>query len=145
MYKHLLIATDGSELAGKALTRGIELAKSIGARVTIVTVTEPFSASVPAEVAIVYPVEQYELAAEQSASKILSDASSVAAREGVRCETVHVKDQFAAEGIVATAQNFGCDLIVMASHGRRGFMRLMLGSQAHRVVTQSTVSVLICR
>lgn len=96
MYKHLLIATDGSELAGKALTRGIELAKSIGARVTIVTVTETFSASVPAEVAIVYPVEQYELAAEQRAGKILSDALSVAAREGIRCEAVHVKDQFPA-------------------------------------------------
>jgi nucleotide-binding universal stress UspA family protein len=145
MYKHLLIATDGSELAGKAISQGLELAKSIGARVTIVTVTEPFSANVPAEVAIVYPLEQYELAVEQSASKILSSASSVAAREGVPCETVHVKDQFAAEAIVATAQNCGCDLIIMASHGRRGFMRFMLGSQAHRVVIQSTISVLICR
>lgn len=112
---------------------------------TIVTITEPFSANVPAEVAIVYSLEQYELAVEQSASKILSSASSVAAREGVPCETVHVKDQFAAEGIVATAQNCGCDLIIMASHGRRGFMRFMLGSQAHRVVIQSTISVLICR
>lgn len=145
MYKHLLIATDGSELAGKAISQGVELAKGIGARVTVVTVTEPFSASVPAEVAIVYPFEEYERAAEQSANKILSDASSVAAREGVCCETVHVKDQFAAEGIVATAQKCGCDLIIMASHGRRGFMRLMLGSEAHRVVTQSAISVLICR
>lgn len=112
---------------------------------TIVTVTEPFSASVPAEVAIVYPVEQYELAAEQRAGKILSDALSVAAREGIRCEAVHVKDQFPAEGIVATAQKCGCDIIVMASHGRRGFIRLVLGSQAHRVVTQSAISALICR
>lgn len=109
------------------------------------TVTEPFSANVPTEVAIVYPSEQYELAAEQSAGKILSDASFIAAKQGVCCETVHVKDQFAAEGIVTTAQKRGCDLIVMASHGHRGFMRLMLGSQAHRVVTQSTISVLICR
>ncbi|WP_081625074.1 universal stress protein [Hyphomicrobium denitrificans] len=65
--------------------------------------------------------------------------------DGIRLRSGIRKDQFPAEGIVSTAQKCGCDLIVTASHGHRGLMRLMLGSQAHRVVTQSTISVLICR
>ena len=69
----------------------------------------------------------------------------IAKQTGVTCETLHVKDQFPAEGIIETAKARGCDLIVMASHGRRGFARLLLGSQANKVVTHSTVPVLICR
>ena len=99
----------------------------------------------PAEVAIVYPVEDYERAAAANASKILADASAAGAKLQITCDTVHVEREFPAEGIVETARARGCDLIVMASHRHRGLMRLVLGSQAHRVVTQSTTSVLICR
>lgn len=145
MYKHLLIATDGSELAQIAVAQGFALAKAVNAKVTIVTVSEPWTLAAPAEVAIVYPVEDYERAAAANASKILADASAACAKLQITCDTVHVKEEFPAEGIVETARARGCDLIVMASHGHRGLMRLVLGSQAHRVVTQSTTSVLICR
>ncbi|WP_045836986.1 universal stress protein [Hyphomicrobium sp. 99] len=145
MYKHLLIATDGSELAGKAVEQGFALAKAVNAKVTILTVTEPWGMDAPAEVAIVYPVEEYERAAAANARKILDDASAAGMKLQIACQTVHVKDQYPAEAIVETASTHGCDLIVMASHGHRGLMRLVLGSQAHRVVTQSTTSVLICR
>ena len=145
MYKHLLIATDGSELAQKAVVQGFALAKAVNATVTIVTVSEPWAPAAPAEVAIVYPVEDYERAAAANASKILADASAAGAKLQITCDTVHVKEEFPAEGIVETARARGCDLIVMSSHGHRGLMRLVLGSQAHRVVTQSTTSVLICR
>lgn len=145
MYKHLLIATDGSELAQIAVAQGFALAKAVNAKVTIVTVSEPWAPAAPAEVAIVYPVEDYERAAAANASKILADASAAGAKLQITCDTVHVKEEFPAEGIVETARARGCDLIVMASHGHRGLMRLVLGSQAHRVVTQSTTSVLICR
>ena len=145
MYKHLLIATDGSELAQKAVVQGFALAKAVNAKVTIVTVSEPWTLAAPAEVAIVYPVEDYERAAAANASKILADASAAGAKLQITCDTVHVKEEFPAEGIVETARARGCDLIVMASHGHRGLMRLVLGSQAHRVVTQSTTSVSICR
>ena len=94
---------------------------------------------------VVYPVEDYERAAAANASKILADASAAGAKLQITCDTVHVKEEFPAEGIVETARARGCDLIVMSSHGHRGLMRLVLGSQAHRVVTQSTTSVLICR
>ena len=145
MYKHLLIATDGSELAQRALTQGCALAKTVGSKLTIVTVTEPWRMNAPAEVAVVYPIEEYERAAAENAEKILADASLAAMEAGVSADTVHVKDEFPAEGIVQTARSRGCDLIVMASHGHRGLMELVLGSQAHRVVTTCHRSVLICR
>ncbi|HET6387938.1 universal stress protein [Hyphomicrobium sp.] len=145
MFKHLLIATDGSELAQKAVAQGFDLAKSVNAKVTIVTVSEPWRLAAPAEVAVVFPVEEYERAAAANAGKILAEASAIGAKLQISCDTVHVKEKFPAEGIVETAHARSCDLIVMASHGRRGLMRLVLGSEAHRVVTQSSTSVLICR
>lgn len=145
MFKHLLIATDGSELSNKAIGQGLSLAKSLGAKVTVVTVTEPFAASVPAEVAMVFSREDYEKAVVSSAERILQSVSATAAANGVPCEIVHVKNQYPADGILDLAKARECDLIVMASHGRRGIPRLVLGSEANRVVTQSTVPVLICR
>ena len=145
MYKHLLIATDGSDLAKKAVDQGLGLAKVLNAKATIVNVTEPWMVSAPDEVAAQFPVEEYENAATANASRILKDVADAAVLDGIVCETVHVKNQFAAEAIVHTAKARGCDLIVMASHGHRGLMQLVLGSQANRVVAQSSVSVLICR
>ncbi len=145
MYKHILIASDGSELAGRAVEQGLTLAKTLGSKVTAVTVTEPWTAAVSGEWAVAFPVEEYEKAAAANAQKILKSVSEAAARVGVECEAVHVKDQFAAEGIVDEAKNCNCDLIVMGSHGRRGIVKFVLGSQASRVLTHSTTPMLIVR
>ncbi len=145
MYKHLLIATDGSELAGKAVAQGLGLAKSLDAKATIVMVSEPWTSMVSGEAAIAFPIEDYERAITANANEVLAAAASAAKAKGVSCDTVHAKDQFPAEGIVDTATKQGCDLIVMASHGRRGLKRLFLGSQTNSVVTQSTIPVLVCR
>ena len=145
MYKHVLIATDGSELAGRAVEQGLQLAKLLGAKVTAVTVTEPWTAAVSGEWAVAFPVEEYEKAAAANAQKILAQVSETAARIGIACATVHVQDQFAAEGIVEEAKLQGSDLIVMGSHGRRGIAKFVLGSQATRVLTHSTTPMLICR
>jgi len=145
MYAHILIATDGSELAGRAVEQGLTLAKTLGSKVTAVTVTEPWTAAVSGEWAVAFPVEEYEKAAALNAQKILGGVTETAGRIGVTCETVHIKDQFAAEGIVEEAKTRGCDLIVMGSHGRRGVVKFILGSQATRVLTHSTVPMLICR
>jgi nucleotide-binding universal stress UspA family protein len=144
MYKHILIATDGSELAGKAVTTGLALAKQLKAKVTAVTASEPWTSMVTGEAAFAFPVEEYEKAAAENATRILGEVSAAAKKQDVACETVRVND-FAAEGIIETAKARGCDLIVMASHGRRGLARVLLGSQATRVLTLSTVPVLICR
>jgi nucleotide-binding universal stress UspA family protein len=145
MYRHILIATDGSELADKALAHGLALAKAVSAKATVVTVTEPWVAVAPAEVAIAFPVDEYEAAASARAREILAAATELAKKSGIACETTHVKDRFPAEGILDAAKEKGCDLIVMASHGRRGLTKLLLGSQAVEVLTHSTVPVLICR
>jgi nucleotide-binding universal stress UspA family protein len=143
MYSHILIATDGSELAGKAVAAGLALARELKSKVTAVTATEPWSA-MASEPALVFPIEEYEKAAAEGARQILASVAAAAAEAGVPCETIHVQD-FPAEAIVETAKAKGCDLIVMASHGRRGLSKLILGSQATRVLTLSTVPVLVCR
>jgi len=144
MYKHILIATDGSELAGRAVAAGFALAKILGARVTAVTATEPWSPMVTGEPGLVFPIDDYEKATAENARRILAGVAGTANDAGVACETVHVSD-FPADGIIATANGRGCDLIVMASHGRRGLSKLILGSQTSRVLALSTVPVLVCR
>lgn len=144
MYTNLLIASDGSELAGKAVTHGLKLAKALGAKVTAVIVSDPWTAFNAGDTTL-FPIEEYERACEDAALKILGDIAERAKAEGVACATRHIKDQFPAEGILEAAKSAGSDLIVMASHGRRGVSRLLLGSQANRVVTHSEIPVLICR
>jgi|SRR5689334_1105755 nucleotide-binding universal stress UspA family protein len=145
MYKRILIATDGSDLAAKAVSVGLQLAKALGAEVVALSATEPWSSMVgPEGSAFNFPIEDYERAAAESASRILDDVRQQATSMGVASETVHAKD-FPAEAIVDGANSMHCDLIVMASHGRRGLARALLGSQALRVLTLSSVPVLICR
>lgn len=145
MYKHILIATDGSDLAQRALEQGLSLAKLTNAQATVVTVTEPWTAAVSGEWAVAFPVEEYEKASAANARKILDDAQKIAVSLGVVCDGVHVKDQYPAEGIVEEAKARGCDLIVMSSHGRRGIAKFVLGSQATRVLAHTTIPLLICR
>lgn len=145
MYKHILIAIDGSELAAKALSQGLGLAEALAAKATVVTVTEPWVGHVSGEAALRFPSVEYDEAMAANATQILSKASALATQLNVTCSTVHVKERHPAEGILETAQTLACDLIVMASHGRRGLSRLMLGSQANNVVTHSAIPVLICR
>jgi nucleotide-binding universal stress UspA family protein len=144
MYKHILIATDGSELAAKAVTTGLELAKRIGAKVTAVSASEPWTAILMGDPGTTFPIIEYERMAAENAANILQTVSSAAKAAGVACETVHVMN-YPAEAIIDTAKSKGCDLIVMASHGRRGIARVLLGSQAVNVLTHTTLPVLICR
>ena len=148
MFKHILIATDGSELAEKAVAHGIELAKYLNAKVTAVTVAEswdPLSMAALAERNIPNPVADYEERMVASANRILWSASEAAKKLGQSCSTIYVKDSHPADGILETARAQDCDLIVMASHGRRGLSKLLLGSQANKVVTLSSIPVLIYR
>jgi nucleotide-binding universal stress UspA family protein len=148
MYKHILIATDGSELATKALDHGLALAKREEARVTVVTVTEPWSVfdiTHEARQGRRDPIGHFEEVAAAAASRILDDAAQRSRSHDVSCECIHVKNQHPAEGIIATAAERSCDLIVMASHGRRGMSRLLLGSQAYEVLSHCKVPALIVR
>ena len=145
MYKNILIATDGSDLAQKAIDDGLGLAKALGAKASAVMVTEPWASIAPGEMAFAYPIEIYEKDAAASAAKCLAAVDDAAKKLGLACGTKHLSDQYPAEGIIAYAKENNCDLIVMASHGRRGLSRLLMGSQAIDVLTHSSVPVLICR
>lgn len=149
MYARILIATDGSELADRAIDHGVQLAKLAGSEVTIVTVTEPVSivgggyATVVG--GVVEPIPELIEAQEKSARDLLQRAANRAAEQGLTVKTVLVDNSFAAEGIVATANEIGAELIVMGSHGRRGLNRLLLGSQTNNVLAHTELPVLVTR
>lgn len=148
MFEHILIATDGSDLADKAVVQGLALAKALNARVTALTVTEPrdaLSMAAIAEGQVRTPLADYQERTAAAANRILWSVIDKAKKLDVSCTTIYVPDRHPAEAIIETAQVQMCDLIVMASHGRRGLARLLIGSQASRVVTLSPVPVLICR
>lgn len=148
MYKNILIATDGSKLARKAVQVGLELAKAVGARVTLVTVTERWpivEVAAQAEMGVKDPIGHFEALAEEGARATLDAAAQTARETGIDCAQVHVKDQAPADGIAATAREVGADVVVLASHGRRGIEKMLLGSVANEVLAHSKVPVLIVR
>lgn len=144
MFKHILIATDGSELAQKAVVQGLELASGLEAKVLAATVTAPWT-TMAGPVPTPAVIEMYEKAAAENAARITSSVGEAARKKNVTCSTLHVRDKHPAEGILEAAKKSGCDLIVMASHGRRGVGRVLLGSVATEVLVRSTIPVLICR
>jgi nucleotide-binding universal stress UspA family protein len=145
MHRHLLLATDGCEFAQKAVARGLKLAEVLRARVTAVTVTDPVPQIVSSDASIMLPLQEYGRAATTHAARILDAATAVPSSAGVACDIVHVKDQYPAQGILDTAKTQGTDLNVMASHGRRGISKLLLGRQATEVVSRSSIPVLVYR
>jgi nucleotide-binding universal stress UspA family protein len=148
MYTKILVSTDGSELATNGITHAVALAKLLKASLFIVTVTELWPAL---EVGYSMShgnknvIQDFEDEAAKSARLILDKAGEVANSQGVECKLIHVPDKHPAEGIIAAAEEAGANLIVMASHGRRGVRRLLLGSQAAEVIAHSKVPVLIIR
>ena len=150
MYQHILISTDGSEVAQKGVDHGLSLAKSLKARVTIIMVTEGFPIYPHAEIAVAWvpgPAEmaQYEAGQREVAQKVLAAVEAVAKKLGVPADTVHFQQAYPAEAIVEMAKTRDCSLIVMASHGRRGLRKLVLGSQTSEVLAHSPVPVLVVR
>jgi nucleotide-binding universal stress UspA family protein len=149
MYKNILITSDGSELANKGLAQGLELAKAIGARVTVVTVTEawmPIGVDAAGLAVSEYALaEEYEKAEAVTAQRTLAAAGKLADAAGISIEKLHVARQHPSDAIVETARSGGHDLIVMASHGRRGLDRLLLGSQTTEVLARSAVPVLVVK
>ena len=143
MYQNILIATDGSELAAKAVTTGLELAKALGAKVTFVSVTEPRTHFVPVSLPPVLTEDDEAL--KGAAETVIANASADAAKINITCTSVYVPNEFPAEAILKEAKARNCDVIVMASHGRRGLARLVLGGETVRVVTHSAIPVLVCR
>ncbi len=145
MYKHILIPTDGSELSQKALRQGIVLARVFGAGVTALTVSPTFHNLALDPVMVAATPEQYGKDCAARAEKYLEAARIEAGIAGVPCEIQHVVHDHPFRVIVDTATTKHCDLIVMASHGRRGMSALLLGSETTKVLTHTKIPVLVCR
>jgi nucleotide-binding universal stress UspA family protein len=145
VYRSILIPTDGSELAGKAVADGIALAKGIGAKVTVLTVTRPFHVVTTDPGMLTDTPAQYETRLAIYAAKTVDAATEAARAAGVACEAIQVEGEHPYQAIIDTAASKGCDLIVMASHGRRGIAALLLGSETVKVLTHSKIPVLVHR
>jgi nucleotide-binding universal stress UspA family protein len=145
MYKHILIPTDGSELSNKAVLQGSALARAIGARVTIVTASPTFQTFAPDPFMAVTTPEQMRQLCRKDAMEMLTRAAETARNAGVSCDIVHVEDDRPYQAIIDTATKRACDLIFMASHGRRGVSAMVLGSETNKVLTHTQIPVLVCR
>jgi nucleotide-binding universal stress UspA family protein len=145
MFKHILIPTDGSDLSRKAVLYGVQLAKSSGAKVTALTVTDPYRAATMDAVLIPVGEEEYEEQSRRLADRAMEQAKMAAEAAGVPCETLREVHDQPYRAIIDAAHALGSDLIVMASHGRRGISALLLGSETVKVLTHSTIPVLVYR
>lgn len=148
MFKKILIPTDGSPLSAQAANAGITFARSIGASVVALNVTQPFAATIGFDgMAAAYAItdEDYEKAANEQADKYLASIVDRAQTAGVPAELRAVSNFNVADGIVQAAEENGCDLIFIGSHGRSGLSRLLLGSVTAKVLSLATVGVLVYR
>jgi nucleotide-binding universal stress UspA family protein len=147
MYKRILVTTDGSKLSKSAVTQAIGLAQSCKAELVVLQVVPPYPISY-FEGGIVLDVEEIKRIEAQWADNgqaIVDAVKKTAAAKGINTKAVVSKSGVVSNAIIATAKKHGCDLIVMASHGRRGIKRLLLGSETNQVLTHTTTAVLVVR
>lgn len=144
MYKRILVPTDGSEITAKAIQAAISLARLSGGELFVLSVKEPFPYSAISEMQPVPPQEFYD-AQERIAAERVKEAVDAAGAAGIRCRGHTVEALHPWEAILDHAATQGCDVIVMASHGRRGVAALLLGSETQRVLLHAKLPVLVVR
>lgn len=147
MFKHILLPTDGSKLSSKAVKLGIDYAKKSKARVTAVHVMPEFKLMVDDGITMLSPGlrKRLEDQGRERAQKMLEDIARQARARGVRCTTLCVSSDMPYQQIISVARSKKCDLILMASHGRRGLSSLLLGSETAKVLLHSKIPVLVVR
>jgi nucleotide-binding universal stress UspA family protein len=145
MYKHILIPTDGSDLADKAVEQGIMLAKLTGADLTLLRVTAPPAPLVVEGVVVAYPQEEVQKQVKARVEAHLGGLADKAKAAGVKVVQRQAEHDHPWKAIVDTAKDIGASLIVMSSHGRRGLSALVIGSETQKVLTHTDVPVLVCR
>ena len=144
MFKRILVPTDGSDITGKAIDAAIALAKSVGAQLYTISVKEPFPYSAISEMQPTPPQEFFD-AQERIAAKRVQHVVELSQAAGLTCHAHTVEALHPWEAIIDHAKRMECDLLVMASHGRRGVSALLLGSETQKVLTHSKVPVLVVR
>jgi nucleotide-binding universal stress UspA family protein len=148
LYARILLPTDGSSLSTRGAKAGVQLAKALGARVTVVYVDMPYASTVYGDAAVYYAgpsPKEHKRFSEEVAKKAFAPVLREARRAGVDCSTLLAVNSKPSEGILKTARARKSDAIVMASHGRSGLGRLFLGSETQRVLGHSRIPVLVIR
>jgi nucleotide-binding universal stress UspA family protein len=147
VYKHILVATDGSKLSAKAVAHAIDLAQALGAKLTAFYASPDYPMPAYADGVVYEPVSRKEYAAlcKKEADKILDPVKLKAESAGLEFNAVHTISPAPWEAILATAKKQKCEAIVMASHGRRGVSALLLGSETQKVLTHSKLPVIVVR
>ena len=147
MFKNVLVPTDGSKLSMKAVDKAIEFSVATGAGLTLMTVIPPYAVMAAGDGYVLEPIssEAWDKVMKDRAEKILAAAEKRAKAKGLSVQLMFVRNSLAYDGIIAAAKKRKCDLIIMASHGRRGLSALLLGSETTKVLTHSTIPVLVCR
>jgi len=147
MFRNILVPTDGSALSRKAIRGAVQLAREQKARVTALYVAAPYNPRISDETSVVHFVspQAYAETARITARWYLQAIEKAASAAGVPCDSVHAFNDLPFEEIIRTARRRKCDLIYMASHGRRGISRLLLGSETSKVLAHSKVPVIVCR
>jgi len=144
MFKHILLPTDGSDLSLRAVDIGIGLAANVGAKVLAYHAMEPFASLPYYSDAMAFPEDVYLNQAQEHAAYYLEQVRERAKAAHVACDAVYEFEHQPYEGIVRAAHDRHCDLIVMGSHGRSGLDKLLLGSQANKLLLAADIPVLIC-
>jgi nucleotide-binding universal stress UspA family protein len=144
MFKKILLPTDGSDLSSKAIQGGLDFAKALKASVVGLTVVEPYSYSNLSEYRP-ETLDEYEERMMKSAAERLGKIADAAAKASIPIETLTVKSFSPYEAIIEVAKDKGCDVIFMASHGRRGLSAVLLGSETQKVLTHSSIPVMVYR
>ena len=147
MFRNILVPTDGSALSQRAVRQAVQFAKEQKARVTGLHVVPAYRAGMPDEASVLHYLspQQYAERSRAVAQKYLTAVRKAAAAAGVRCELVQASGDYPFAEILRAAQRRKCDLIYMASHGRRGISRLLMGSETGKVLAHSKIPVLVCR
>jgi nucleotide-binding universal stress UspA family protein len=145
MYHHILIPTDGSPLSTVAVEHSMDFARDADAKVTVLTVVSPFHAFSVDASQLAHTRAEYERPARMQSAEILTDAQLKAKARSVRCDAVQLESDSPHDAIINTAEKSGCDLIAMASHGRRGVAAIVLGSETLKVLTHSKIPILVHR
>jgi nucleotide-binding universal stress UspA family protein len=145
MYKRILLPTDGSEASQRAILSGVALARDEGAEVVAMTATPEFHAFTANAEMLEQTRDEFLASSRAHGQRLLDDVAAVARDAGVPCTTVQAVSDDPYEAIIATARDRHCDLIVMASHGRRGIKGMLLGSETQKVLVHSAIPVLVHR
>jgi nucleotide-binding universal stress UspA family protein len=145
MYKHILIPTDGSDLSQRTVREGVDFAQSIKAQITFLTASAPFKVFATDPLVVTDTADTYAKDAEKIAQLRFKDATEYARQRGVTAVAQHVYAEHPYEAIIDAAGKNECDLIFMASHGRKGVKGLLLGSETNKVLTHSKIPVQVCR